>query len=119
MSRLIGGMVAKEANRRRRFSAMPIDMMPAIAEPRYSDDLISRFRELIQQRLGAPALQVFDTRLAGRPIKRMVGLSSYSVKKAVRQIKRLATSYARELGDPDFLRQIQRFIEKEVARRKV
>jgi len=45
----------------------------------------------------------------------MVGLSSYSVKKAVRQIKRLAMSYARELGDPGFLRQIERFIEKEVA----
>ena len=115
MSRLIMNMVAKEANRRRRFSAMPIDMMPAIAEPGYSEDLIGGFRELIQQRLGSPALQVFDARLAERPIKGMAGLSSYSVKKAVRQIKRLAMSYARELDDPGFLRQIERLMEKEAA----
>jgi len=117
MSRLIMNMVAKEANRRKHFSAMPIDMMPAIAKPDAgrSDDLIGGFRELIQQRLGPSALQVFDTRLAERPIKDMVGLSRHSVKEAVRQIKRLAMSYARELGDPGFLRQIERFIEKEAA----
>jgi hypothetical protein len=70
MSRLIKNMQAKEANRRRHFSAMPIDMMPAVAQPGHSDDLIDGFRELIQQRLGAPAIQVFDTRLAKRPIKK-------------------------------------------------
>ncbi|NQU22476.1 MAG: hypothetical protein HQ567_14460 [Candidatus Nealsonbacteria bacterium] len=117
MSRLIMNMQAKEANRRKHFSAMPIDMMPAITKPDvgYGEDLIGGFRELIQQRLEPPALQVFDTRLAERPIKDMVGLSSYSVKKAVRQIKRLAMSYARELGDPGFLRQIERLMEKEAA----
>ena len=117
MSRLIMNMLAKEANRRRHFSAMPIDMMPATAEPDLgtSEDLIGGFRELIQQRLGPPALQVFDARLAERPIKDMVGLSRHSVKKAVGQIKRLAMSYARELGDPGFLRQIERLMEKEAA----
>ena len=114
MSRLIRNMAAKEANRRERFSAMSIDMMPAIAEPE-SEDLIGGFRELIQQRLEPLALQVFDMRLANRQTKGLTGPSRYAIKKAVRQIKKLATSYARELDDPGFLRQIERLMEKEAA----
>lgn len=114
MSRLIQSMVAKEANRRRRFSTMPMDMMPATAKPN-TEDLIGGFRELIQRKLGPLALQVFDTRLANRPTKDMVGPSSHAVKKAVRQIKKLAMSYARELDDPGFIRQIERLMEQEAA----
>jgi hypothetical protein len=126
--------VEKDRNRRRLLRPVPLGTGWASPEdlpdrPERKDDytLIDGFRALLQARLGDLAAAVFDARLEGRQTKDLIGLPDldrpgrWVVKRVVRQIKALAREYAEALGDPAFLRQVEKLLDAEamtVARRK-
>jgi hypothetical protein len=129
----IQNMVEKEANRRRYLrtvaiqqefepGAITVDDLPARPLPaRDEDDMIEGFRGLLKNRLGDLGLAVFDLRMAGGETKSLAGSPSvgspgkYVIKRVVQEIKALAREYAQRLGDPAFIRDIERAMGREGA----
>ncbi len=119
----VKNVAAKEKNRRRYLPSIPIgnDFVPARPQQDHSGRIIDRFRKLLRSRLSELAVAIFDSRLEGRQTKDFVGLPEWgspgrwAVKREVQKIKGLAHEYAERLGDPDFLRQVERLMEAEAA----
>ena len=128
----VKNVVEKERNRRRYLPSIPLDNefvpggvaaddLPAPSDPNHDPRLIDRFRAMLQSRLGDLAVAIFDARLDGRQTKDLVGLPElgrpgrYVVKMTVQQIKTAARDYAQALGDPNFLSQVERLMDRESA----
>ena len=83
--------------------------------------MIDDFRRLVRNRLGELGIAVLDARLAGQETKGLVGRADlgspgrFVIKRVVQQIKGLAKEYAQRLGNPAFVREIERAIEREGA----
>ena len=89
-------------------------------QPAEDDEkVIDEFRQLVRNRLGELGLAVLDARLQGQETKSLVGREDlgspgrYVVKRVVGQVKSLAREYAQRLGDPAFLREIERAFQRE------
>ena len=97
---------------------MTADDLPGRASVAQEDDkLIRDFRQLVRTQLGELSLAIFDTRLAGEETKALAARpdlgypSAYVIKRTVQSIKTLAQQYATSLGDPAFLRSIERAMD--------
>ena len=119
----IRNMVEKERNRRRLLPTVPIDQEgePGIVTG-YDDGgekVIRDFRRLVKRRLGELGAAVLRVRLAGGETKSLVGKPSlgspgrYVIKRVVQQLKELAREFAAAIGDPGFLRDIERAMGRE------
>jgi hypothetical protein len=121
----VRNIAEKEQNRRKYLPSIPggigVEDLPTHPAANHDPTLVERFRKLLQTRLGDMAVKVFDARLEGRQTKDLVGLPEldspgrWIVKKAVQEIKALAGEFARSLGDPDFLRRVERLMDAEAA----
>ncbi len=119
----IRNMVELERNRRRLLPTVSIDQE---AEPgimtggnNSGEKVIHDFRRLVKRRLGDIGLVVLDLRLAGGETKSLVGSPAlgspgrWGIKRTVQQLKQLAREYAERLGDPGFVRDIERAMGRE------
>jgi hypothetical protein len=130
VSNAIRNIVEKEKNRKRFLPSISIgqeftlggvraDDIAARSVPQQDDEVIRNFRELVRRRLGEMAVAVFDARMGGSEMKSLVGspvvggAGKFVVKRVVRQVKELAREYADSLGDPGFLRQVERAMGRE------
>jgi hypothetical protein len=128
----VKNLAERERNRRRLLPSVPIsqafepgsvaaDELPGRQTPARGEDVIDRFRDLVRARLGKLGLAVFDARLAGEETKSLVGRTDlgnpgrFVIKRVVQQIKALAHEYAERLGNPAFLRDIERAMGRESA----
>ena len=128
----IKNMVEKDRNRRRFLPSVGIDQefkpggttdVQDQASAGHQDDegVIDNFRQLVRSRLGELGLAVLDARLQGQETKGLVGRADlgapgkFVIKRIVQEFKTLANEYARQLGDPGFLRDIQRAMDREGA----
>jgi hypothetical protein len=118
-------MVEKEKTRKRLIPTVRIGEEPEPSRsPETGDDdgkIIHDFRQLVRRRLGGLGVAVLDMRLAGGETKSLVGRPELGfadknvIKKVVQQVKALAREYALRLGDPAFLRDIERAMGREAA----
>lgn len=128
----IRNMVEKDRNRRRFLPSVPIgDSEPgsvtAFGRPCYglehddSEAVIEGFRKLVQDRLGELGLGVFNARMNGQETQSLVGREDlgrpgkFVIKRIVQEIKSLAREHALALGDPKFLRNVERAMDRETA----
>ena len=130
----IRNLVELERNRRHYLPTVPIqqefqpggvtaDDLPdhSPAPNDHDERLIQGFRNLVWRRLGGIGVAVLDVRLAGGEMKSLVGCKDlgspgkWVVKKTVQEIKELAREYARSLGDPAFLHDIEKAMGREEA----
>jgi hypothetical protein len=129
----VKNMVEKDRNRRRFLPSVPIshefrpggvtsDDLPDRATAGQPDErLIDDFRQLVRNRLGELGIAVLDARLQGQETKGLVGREDlgspgrFVVKRVVGEVKALAREYAERLGDPAFLRDIERAMGRESA----
>jgi hypothetical protein len=126
----IRNMVEKDRNRRRFLPSVGIaqefepggimaDDLPDRTPAENDEKVIDDFRQLVRNRLGELGLAVLDARLQGQETKSLVGRKdlgtpgSYGVKRIVSEVKALAREYAQRLGDPAFLREIERAMARE------
>lgn len=126
----IRNMVEKDRNRRRLVPTVPIgqqfepggvtaDDLPSPSAAERDDRVIDDFRRIVGSRLGELGLTVLDGRLAGEETKSLVGRADlnypgkYVIKRVVQEIKALAREYADTLGDPAFMREVRRAMERE------
>jgi len=122
----------KERNRRRfipsvsighEFRPGGVDDVPdrEAAGGRDDEQLIDEFRQLVRSRLGELGIAIFNARLAGQETKSLVGREDlgspgrFQVKTIVQKVKALAHEYAARLGDPGFLRDVERAFDRESA----
>jgi len=121
----VRNMVEKERNRQRYLPTVPIDQA---AEPSGmtsgdggGEKIIKDFRRLVQRQLGELGVAVLNVRLAGGEVKSLVGSTAlgspgkWGIKRAVQQLKQLAGEFAAAIGDPGFLRDIERAMASEEA----
>jgi hypothetical protein len=124
----VKNIAERERNRRRLIPTVAIDRefrpggamdLPDRASREADEGVIEDFRRLVWSRLGRLALEILDARLAGEETKGLVGRgdlgspSQFAIKQTVQQVKLLAREFAEERGDPIFLWQIDRAMEKE------
>ena len=121
----IRNMVEKQRNARRLLPTVSIgqgrdeDLPERIADD--GEERIEDFRQLVRNRLGELAMAVLDARLSGEETQGLVGREDlgspgrYIIKRVVQEIKALARDYAQRLGDPAFLRDIERAFQREEA----
>ena len=113
-------------NRRRLLPTVPIgqergDDLPDRASAENDEKVIDDFRRLVRNRLGELGIAVLDARLAGQETKSLVGREDlgspgrFVMKRIVGEVKDLAREYAQRRGDPAFLREIERAMEREEA----
>ena len=125
----VRNLVEKERNRRRLLPSIPIgqefepgsvaaDELPG-RQASGDEKVIEGFRQLVRSRLGQLGLAVFDARLSGQEMKSLVGRADLGhpdknvIKRTVQEVKSLAREYAEPLGDPAFLRDIERAMGRE------
>jgi hypothetical protein len=113
---------AKTRNRRKWVNAVdPTVLAGQFAGMAPYSDVVDQFRSLVAQRLGKLALEILDTRLAGKETKKMVGKaefgtpSAFFVKKEVQAIKELARQFAAQSGDLEFLRLVNQAFSAQAA----
>ena len=98
-----------------------VDDLPARTSADNGERLIVDFRRLVRHRLGVLGLAVLDARLQGQETKGLVGREDlgspgrFAIKRVVGQVKALAKEYAQRRGDPAFLRDVERAMEREEA----
>ena len=118
----VRNLIEKARNRRRLLPSIPIDQAAEPASMTAHDGgekVIQDFRRLVKRRLGPLGVAVLDARLAGEETKSLVGRpdlgspGKYAVKNAVQELKQLAREYAERLGDPAFLRDIEKAMGRE------
>ena len=127
----IRNMVEKERNRRHYLPTVPIDQAAEPGGMTSGNDsgerLIRDFRRLVKRRLGELGVAVLRVRLAGGETKSLVGSPTlgspgkWGIKRTVQQLKELARDFAVAIGDPGFLRDIERAMGREeetVAKRR-
>jgi hypothetical protein len=118
-------MLQKERTRRRLIPTVPIGQEPETDRSSGIEDddgkVIEGFRDLVRRRLGDLGVAVLDARLAGEETKSLadsplVGNPGENLaKRVVFQIKELAREYGERLGNPGFLRDIERAMGRELA----
>ena len=126
-------MVERDRNRRRFFPTISIgqrfqpgavtpDELPGRAAGRQDDEqIIDDFRQVVRSRLGDLGIAVLDARLEGEETKSLIGrpdLGSpgrFVIKRVVQRVKALAREFAERRGDPAFVREIDRAMEREGA----
>jgi len=122
----IKNMVEKQINARRLLPTVSIDQergddLPDRIAAKGDERLIGDFRRLVRSRLGELGIAVLDARLQGQETKSLVGREDlgspgkFQVKTIVQKLKSLTRDYAQRLGDPSFLRSIERAVEREEA----
>ena len=121
----IRNMVEKQRNARRLLPTVSIGHERGDDLPdRMTDDgeeKIEDFRQLVRNRLGELGIAVLDARMSGDEIQGLAGRedlgnpSRYVIKRVVGEIKAVARDYAQRLGDPAFLRDIERAFQREEA----
>ena len=121
----IRNMVEKQRNTRRLLPTVSIGQERGHDLPdRMTDDgeeRIEDFRQLVRNQLGELGIAVLDARLSGDETQGLVGREDlgspgrYVIKRVVQEIKTLARDYAQRLGDPAFLRDIERAFQREEA----
>jgi len=130
----IKNIAEKERNRRRFIPTVPItpigqEFRPGCATDvpdfrssgQEDDKLIQDFRRLVRNRLGELAIAVLDARLNGQETKTLAerpdlgSPGTYAIKKMVQSIKSLAQEFATAIGDPAFLRDVERAMDREGA----
>ena len=126
----VKNIAEKERNRRRFIPTVAIDQefrpgrvadVPARSAVETDERVIDDFRRLVGQQLGELGLAVLDARLVGQETKSLVGRADlgspgrFVIKRVVQQIKALAREYAERLGNPAFLRDIDRAMDREQA----
>lgn len=124
----IKNMVERDRNRRRFIPTVPIgyerdDDLPDrdTADGQGDGRLIGDFRRLVRNRLGPLGISVLNARMVGDEMKGLVGREDigspgrFVIKRVVQDIKGLAREYAQRHGDPAFLRDIERAMEREGA----
>ncbi len=112
-----------ERNRRHYLPTVPIDQA---AEPSGmtsgsdgGEKIIRDFRRLVRSRLGEIGVAVLNVRLAGGETKSLVGSPAlgspgkWGIKRTAQQIKALAKEFAAVIGDPGFMRDIERAMASE------
>jgi hypothetical protein len=119
----IRNMAELERNRRRLLPTVPIDQGCEPGRITGDDDggekVIQDFRRLVRRRLGELGTAVLNVRLAGGETKSLVGSpvlgspGKWGIKRTVQQIKQLSREYAMSLGDPGFVRDIERAMGRE------
>jgi hypothetical protein len=118
----IRNMVQKEKNRRRLLPTTSIGQEgePGRSPPHDDDEkVVEDFRQLVQKRLGEIGVAVLDVRLAGGETKSLVGSPSlgspgrWGIKRIVQEVKALARENGERLGNPGFLRDIERAMGRE------
>ncbi len=134
----IRNIVELEKNRRRLIPSVPIGQefepgaiaaseLPDRVSSDHDEQVIEKFRELVQRQLGDLGIAVLDVRLGGGETKSVVGSptlggpSKWSIKKVVQEIKALGRQYAASIGDFRLLRKIDQAMEDEagtVAKRR-
>jgi hypothetical protein len=124
LANLLKNLSEKERNRKRYIPSVPIrqefepggitaDDLVARGTPERDPRLHDEFRELVRRQLGTIAVRVFDARLEGIEMKNVPGVSSYTVKKTVQEIKALAKQYAIAVRDPNLLHRIEKLMAAE------
>ncbi len=122
-------LAEKERNRRRLIPTVSIgqevgmtDVPDRVSAGRKDDErLIDDFRQLVRNRLGELGIAVLDSRISGEETQALAGRKDlgnpgrYVIKRVVQEIKALAREYAQRLGNPAFLREIDRAMEREGA----
>ncbi len=113
----IATLAVRASRRRRRFEEMPDDQLQD-ERTKEDDDLIGDFRAWLRQTLGASAVAVIDTRLAGGNINSLIGVdpgirSSYRLKEIVKAIKAAATRWA--AADAAFQNRVRQLMDAEHA----
>ena len=122
----IKNMIEKQKNARRLLPSVSIgqergDDLPNRPSAENDEKVIVDFRRLVRNRLGELGIAVLDARLAGQETKSLVGRADlgspgrFAIKRVVGQVKALAREYAQRRGDPAFLRDIERAMEREGA----
>ena len=131
----IRNMVEKDRNKRRFVPTVSIgqefepggvtaDDLPGRETRDDSEALIDGFRELVKSRIGQTGLVVLDGRLQGIEMKVIAAkpeFSRHKLKAIVQEIKALAREYGERVGDPAFLKEIDRAMDREqntLARRR-
>jgi hypothetical protein len=128
----VKNMVDKDRNRRRFIPSVSIgqEFTPGgvgvdglsdrdVAGGQDDERLIDDFRQLVSNRLGQLGIAVLDARLAGLETKSLVGRQDlgspgrFVIKRVVQEVKALAREFAQRLGDPGFLRDIDRAFQRE------
>ncbi|MGO9108921.1 MAG: hypothetical protein ACLP9L_06775 [Thermoguttaceae bacterium] len=119
----VRNLVEKEKNRRHYLPTVPIDKEaePGIMTSDHGggEKVINDFRRLVKRRLGELGLAVLNVRLAGGETKSLVGRTDlgspgkWGVKRVVQQLKELAREFALAVGDPGFVRDIERAMGRE------
>ena len=118
----IRNMVELERNRRHYLPTVSLDQAPEPSGMTGNDSgekVIKDFRRLVRRRLGELGVAVLNVRLAGGETKSLVGRpdlgtpGKFAIKNAVQGLKRLAAEYALALGDPGFVRDIERAMGRE------
>ena len=121
--------MAKQRNQRRLIPSIPISDEPGIGIPSSEiagrslagadEGLVDAFSDLVHQRLGGLGSAVLRAKLDGDEVKGLVGSvelgdpTGYRIKQTVLAIKNLAKEFARQRGDEDFERQIERAMDSE------
>jgi hypothetical protein len=128
VSNAIRNMAEKERNQRRLLPSVPIDQefrpggvadLPDRISPVHDERVIADFRQLLRDRLGDLAVAIFDLRMDGGETKSLIGSpavgspSAFAIKAAVQRIKVLAREYAGSVGDPMFVRDVERAFQRE------
>ena len=121
----IRNMVELEKNRRHYIPTIAMDQAAEPAQPWSNDDhgekVIRDFRTLVKRHLGQLGVAVLQVRLDGGEVKSLVGCKAlgspgkWKIKQVVGEIKALAREYAERLGDPGFLRDIEKAMDKEAG----
>lgn len=122
----IKNMAEKQRNARRLLPTVPIgqdrgDDLPDRMATGGEEKVIEDFRQLVWNRLGELGIAVLDARLQGEETKSLVGKEDlgspgrFVIKRVVQEIKALARDFAQRLGDPAFLREIERAFQREEA----
>ncbi len=128
----VKNVTERERNRRRLLPSISIgheftpggitaDELPGRQAPARGEDIVDDFRSFVRARLGQLGLAILDARLSGEETKSLENRadlgspSRYVIKRVVQEVKGLGKEYAERLGDPAFLRQIERAVEREGA----
>ena len=128
----VRNMVERDRNRQRFLPSIPIgdsEHGPVTAFGRVCHGLehdltpaiIDGFRKLMRQEIGDLGLAVFDARMDGQEMRSLVGREDlgrpgrFTIKRIVQDIKALARRHALALGEPGFLRDVERAMDREAA----
>ncbi len=108
-------MATKRNRIKKRFQPLEDDVPQRQNEPEQSDELLTRFRNHVQNLVGSAGVMVLDQRLNGADTKELVGKqgleTSYRVKQVVSQVKDALKTFSKD--QPGFRNMVKRALEDE------